>query len=507
MSSPNTTIQLYAGVPLDNTYNNVIRGGLNASILNPYLIAKWKNQTYTRIYGLRGNKVRLETGYGNYSDEYFNCNYISITNMGAKTFYGFITDILYINDNVMEVQFEIDVFHTFYNDYLFGECIIERTNVDDYTVLTDYTMKEPVELGNEYRVINLHTVDLSDCDLIVAVTQPTAEQGIVAQGGMYNVGVDVLSAGRTNLNEMVALMSRARTQQKLTSYYAPKMFEGSGIYSDNFSVVLGTYADELDGYTPTNKKLLTYPYRYLEVTNMQGQSQIYKIENFGTTYGITFQLYGTAFPAPYAYLCPRYYQGYQIAFDFGIPIQSFASNVMSSDTMSYYWATHKNQILLNTAGQGISMASTGAVTGAMTGGLVGASIGAGVGLASGLVGNSMKSIGEIHDIGQQSSKYIGVGSSDGINVVSGHSGYNINLKTIRKEYAQAADNFLTRYGYSYKKIGTPPISGNYVHKYIKTDRCNLKSHNMPTWAASLICNIHDNGVTYWNALSSVGNYS
>ena len=37
---------------------------------------------------------------------------------------------------------------------------------------------------------------------------------------------------------------------------------------------------KLDGYTPKNKKLLTYPYCYMLLTNNSGGSAVYKYELF-----------------------------------------------------------------------------------------------------------------------------------------------------------------------------------------------------------------------------------
>lgn len=49
---------------------------------------------------------------------------------------------------------------------------------------------------------------------------------------------------------------------------------------------------EIDGYNPTNKKLLTFPYNYLIVSNNNGSSTKLKYEHFQTS-DCEFDIYGT----------------------------------------------------------------------------------------------------------------------------------------------------------------------------------------------------------------------
>ena len=526
MSTPNSTITVYHNVPLDNTYRNVVHGGIDNEEIGGYAKHTWTSQTWCRIVGLRNNKVRVDLTYSNgvYSDELFDCNYISIQNREYKTIYGFITDILYISDNVAEITFEIDVFHTYYSDYEFGECIIERRTITDDTE-GDYTLKEPVDLGNEYVINDQFTIDLSQCDLIIQTGLPRTESDMTRAGGMWNVGIHIYGIDRNcSAAEMNGVWAQIGTKTLLACYYCPTLFarsNGAGtafrneIYDSNYASNNYKYGigGALDGYVPKHKKLLCYPYRYVEVTNMQGQRQIYKLENFDNPLSIEFVLLGVAYPSPYGYLYPKNYNGVKYAFDYGIPLQSFASNMMNSETMDYYWGTHKNHIIMNTASEGISGATSGAASGAAIGSMFGG-IGAIPGAIAGAVGGGLgglahggiKEYANVQDISNTTTGYIGGGNTDNINVVSGFCGFHVNIKSIRSECAKAIDDFFTRYGYKYERLGTPPIDGQYRFRYIQTRECNLKNISMPTWAASMICEIHDKGVTYWNSLSNIGTY-
>ena len=489
MSTPDTTIRVYQGIPLDNTYRNVLHGNIADAL--PNAVGSWTNQTWCRINGKTNNKVRVRCDVGIYPDSYLNCNYISVQNRNNKTIYGFITDVLYINDNVVEFTFEIDCFHTYYNNYEFGYCLVERANILSGDNIGNYTLKEPVDLGYEYVNRNLGRADLSNTELCVIVAQRLEEQAILKQGGMYSLGVNFYHADRNSLQETDAITTEIKSRNKIASYYAPDKFLGDDVYSEIINV---TVSDKLDGYKPDHNKLYTYPYNFIEVTNMQGQKQIYKYENFSGL-NVSFCLLGVAFPAPFAYLYPLNYNGYEHAFDYGIAIQSFANNIMSSDTVDTYWATHKNQIISTPIIQTVTGASMGAF-----GGPLGALGGATLGLGSGIATQGAK----MEDIKQHASDIIGIGGTDNINVVSGFCGFNINQKCVRNEVAKAIDGFFSKYGYQIDRYGTPPIDGNYSRKYIRTKGCNLINETMPTWAADTICKIHDNGVTYWRSLSAIG---
>lgn len=538
MTTQKSEIIVYSGIPLDNTYQNVVHGGISVDALQKASThwKSWGNQLWCRINGLFNNKVRIDCSPNARPNDYFmsdellTYNYISITNSvgtAYKTIYGFITNALYINDNVAEITFDIDVFHTYYTNYSFGECIIERCHVDsDDDTAGNFTLKEPVDLGNEYVINYQHTVDLSECDLIIQTALPRESTDITRMGGMWNVGIHTYAVDRNcSASDMNAILTLIGSKALLSTYYCPVKFSRSGgtggsalnneIYSSDYYHNNPTIAiaPKLDDYEPNNNKLLCYPYRYIEVTNMQGQRQIYKFESFKNAGSAEFVLLGTAYPSPYGYLYPKNYNGIEHAFDYGIPLQSFASNMMNSETMDYYWGTHKNQIVMGTINQGVTGAMSGAMTGAALGSAIGgvgaipgAIAGAFVGGVGGAGTSALSNYAQIQDIGNSASNYIGVGGTDNINVVSGFCGFHINVKTIRAECAKVIDNFFTKYGYKYGRLGTPPIDGKYTYKYIQTKGCNLKNSTLPTGAANLICQIHDKGVTYWSSLAKIGQY-
>ena len=97
---PNTTIKIYANVPLDinqdrsiawasiTEQNTYFHGGESGILVKTYA-----NSTYQRV---RKGVMRIEET----ADFLYDCNYLAFqnTNYGNKWFYAFITSVEYVND-------------------------------------------------------------------------------------------------------------------------------------------------------------------------------------------------------------------------------------------------------------------------------------------------------------------------------------------------------------------------------------------------------------------------
>jgi hypothetical protein len=69
----------------------------------------------------------------------------------------------------------------------------------------------------------------------------------------------------------------------------------------------GSWLPKLGTYTPRNNKLLTYPYRYLLLSNNNGSNNTYKFEDFSGN--PSFNIYGALVPSC-SFLCvPNNYKG------------------------------------------------------------------------------------------------------------------------------------------------------------------------------------------------------
>lgn len=164
------TLVLYAGVKVDPNYQATIdfsslqeQTSYFNAISNKH---QFDNQSYTRVNeGVIRVKCQADTVY--------DCNYLRIQNdvsgKGAKYFYGFITDVTYVNENTTEVTYEIDVVQTYMFDVSFEDTFIQR-----WTTKTDYPgdnlQEENLELG-EPITLSEDRVDMSSQNVAVLFSE------------------------------------------------------------------------------------------------------------------------------------------------------------------------------------------------------------------------------------------------------------------------------------------------------------------------------------------------
>lgn len=102
---------------------------------------------------------------------------------------------------------------------------------------------------------------------------------------------------------------------------------------------------------------------------------------------------------------------------------------------------------------------------------------------------------------------IGALSGSPLRADTNNYGFCLFEVCIQKEFLQMADNYFEKYGYKIAQMKTPSKMNNrpYWH-YLQTAGCNIKG-NFNDTDISAIKTIYNNGITTWNALENVGNYS
>ena len=78
--------------------------------------------------------------------------------------------------------------------------------------------------------------------------------------------------------------------------------------------------------------------------------------------------------------------------------------------------------------------------------------------------------------------------------------------SVSYDYAKMIDDFFTRYGYAQNRIMNPPVHVRSKFTYVKTKGCKING-SMPAEAEKKIEDIFDRGVTFWNGISGVGDFS
>lgn len=549
---PNTTIRILQNVPLDTTYKHTIYFA-SASAQTSYFSGKTKytltEQSYQRVE--RGMmRVQLK------ADNLYNCNYLMFqnTSFGTKWFYAFITGVEYINNEVAEVTFELDVMQTWFFDVTLKQSYVEREH-SKTDVAGDNRIAEPVEVGGYYNTMPTGTKKFNSygailvCpyrqgkDLIgnykwfnVQENFPIAPNKI--DGQLTSLYYTVLKTPKQIGYALYQLNDQGLGEEIVAIYPVPTEFiknYNTDSYDDGpFDILTGNtqvytynYYEEgkkpttLGSYTPVNKKLLTYPYNKFVIETGDGGSHEYAFEDFEK--GVSFGIWGTLLHNMCFCAFPVYYKGANNNYSENVLLTDFPMMGYTTDTFKAWLAQNKGRIAVQGAttlastftgvGAGMAMIETGQQmltpktkviskrgSKMMQKGYekMGEVSGAGVAGVAGSIADIMS-----HAVG----RYQMAGNTDGsIGIAMGTKDFRGSQVYVQESYAKAIDDFFTVYGYATKRVKVPNRNVRPHWTYTKTIDCNLIG-NAPADDVAKICSIYDHGITFWRNGNEVGNYS
>ena len=513
-------------------------------------------------YQRKDNTVRFE---GNY-DEVVNYNYVMYRNTAYsdKWFYAFITNMEYKNDNVTAITIKTDVWQTWQFDLTFKPCLIDREHTNDDTVGKN-TLPEGLELGEfvtNGAVQNFG--DASDKCVVVEVSQientgteatlsytwdsgahaTTPRLNDVDRGTIPLVLGLVSGAGNTPAH-VIDVYDRAGLGEAIINIYMlPKSLIGdyytlsitatteghtytsSGIAvpaSKNGVYNLGTKSfarpSNLASFIPKNKKLLTYPYCYFNISNNAGGSIPYHYEDFGEN--ITFKMEGTfgasgetkAIPLDYKYI-----DSDENALDYSISGAKFPICSWKSDSYTN-WLT-QNAVNMDMQwksaliGGGIGIATGGFSSGMQTKGVKGIGFGGGFAAGAAVAGAEMAGnlieIAKDQHLAKTQANLVpdqvrgNLGAGDFV-WAKYKSPFTYLPMCIKPEYARCIDEFFSQFGYKCNRVKIPNITGRRNWNYVKTVGCYIEG-DIPQADMQEIKNMFDNGITLWHNPIFFANY-
>ena len=288
--APNTDLKILYDVPLDASQEHTIYFGTPTD-QHDYFASKvrwtFSQLTYQRV---NSGHIRVEKN----ADDLYNCNYLMFrnTSFGTKWFYAFITKVEYVNNNTSEITYVIDDMQTWLFDWEFRSCFIERQHSISDNWCEHYE-PEPVAVGeyvfNDYQMLDQGLTELGVIVAVIAVEtggNPRGKlyEGIYSGAALVFFRDDALGTGTIASSINGYLRDFVYTPDNIVAMYmCPYKFVGqhqtiapgnfnelnktSECYNDDYTVAGVTAGTTLDGYTPRNKKLYTYPYNFLHVDN------------------------------------------------------------------------------------------------------------------------------------------------------------------------------------------------------------------------------------------------
>lgn len=510
---PHTNIKLLHNVPLDDTYEHTIYFD-SASAQYSYFAGLTKynltNYTYQRV---QKGVARV----GLKADLIYDCNYLMFQNssFGSKWFYAFIKNIEYVNNECSDVTFEIDVIQTWFFDFSFGQCFVER----EHTVtdnIGEHIEPENVDTGefvfNNYESLLSPATDKDMTEMVVCLAIVDVV-GQVAKGELYDgvYGAAELwvydSTDVAGIDRKVGEFTEA-TDKIISMYMFPKFLIGS--IPDTHKLAFSERAlktpvkhltaprvtDTLDGYRPKNRKLYTYPFNFCHVDNANGNELNLRYEFFENNKPV-FEITGTITQPVNVMLRPCSYKGVP-NYD---PLGGYTTLNTESLTLGNYplcsWNVDAYQawVAQNSIPLAISSLSSLATT-AISGGDMAT---AALSQVSNIVSQGYKA-----SIAADICK--GTFNNGGVNVADRKQQFYWGRCSVSNQYAKIIDEYFTKYGYSCRRVKYPNTHSRPHWNYVKTVGCIIHG-SVPADDSRKICSIFDNGVTFWKEGNQIGNYT
>lgn len=551
---PDSEVILCGNVPFDMNYNATkLYSSKEAQFADISSKALYTAGSCRYVRGAKAIRLNVPSALA------YKANYMIYRNTSFenKYFYAFIAAVNYINNDLFEFVFELDVIQTWMFDYVLSNCYVVREHIANDNLYASRTA-ETLETGDSYVTGQFQETYTRELMIVVETSfrriqnedgtfkYETATGGIVGKtyDALTHYSFKVSTDTTEGLPALQQFINQTVKDGKDDGIVTIKMLPSKVGY-ENLQVTLydhdqSTPSDvnsfkegtPFEGYVPKNKKLYNYPYRFIKVLNGRGSAGIYKWEesNVSTKRSLPFRISITDFSGE-TVLSALYNMASGSARNVCDIMTYNAVNACAFSTDAYkaWLAQNQGQIqFLNTA-RNLNMAKA---TVQAVGTLANSGINAVGNLASGdtiaaaasgfqgvtnaivrgqialyddeIAAAKINGIIQDHEVLPPSACVPSTSGSGAFN--SGFGGYTFQTCSIRGEYAKIIDNYFTMYGYACHQVKTPNLHTRQSFNYIKTIGAVARGY-APAQDMRIIQDIFNKGITFWHtALDSIGNY-
>lgn len=543
---PNSTIMICKNVPLDPTYDHTI--WFDAQDDQYIYFSKKRKfelnkQSYQRTQ--RGYmRVRIK------AEDLYDCNYIMYRNnsFGTKWFYAFLVSVEYINNEVSEIHFQIDVMQTWWFDYYLEQCFVEREHSR-----TDYiggnVIEENLGAGPTINVEDPYFSTMfrnNNYYYVIATTQVKEDNAWSSADGrvvnsMYNGVKFIVYENAEDINHDLKIFTDDQKSDCIVAIFmipsALITLVGDGSYNANtygpqtLDLLFGTTVEDptstskpifpyinqsgsLNFYTPRNNKLYTHPFSYITIVSSDGDNQEYKRESFDDPSHIRFKLDASLNPNPEYSCYPKNYNRVINNMLESVHINSSPQCAYTIDgyrawlaqrkyTLPTQYITAGASILAGLAKIPIEPNYIGPPTkeeaaSRKSGSGNGALIGGGVAAIANLFASQMQA--------KRLPDSLHNSQTNALSIANEWFGFHAYSSTISGEYAEIIDDFFDRFGYACRRNKIPERHARHSWTYTKTINCTIRG-SIPADDAVKICSIYDHGITFWVNGRIVGDYT
>lgn len=560
---PSGVIQLFRGINLDNRYMHTLYFANTTAQTNWFnnqadASIRFDSQYYTRVKrGFLRIKVNAETIQ--------TVTYMRFNNRGNKNYYAFVNSVNYINENVTEIEYEIDVMQTwFIQEGSIQPCMVKREHVSDDT-FTSNLEHEPIAsdiydndlLTCKRGDIDIST-DMSGYNVVIQSSNEVEDEKNLLQHGIFcgteyyshqiyddagDYSGENLYAIKYHMGEMLGSWDKNEQSAEIVDLYMfPHEFAQDARSQSNYTYHVPHHVTETNDYKPVNNKLHMYPYSYLFATTKDGDATIYRWEYFDgnvvtNNTGVDFVLEANPTGGGAISIHPRDYNGITDNLDAKLSITNFPKCSWSYDAYEAWVASggqtklNAEQKIVNLHGIANGMATSADIMGVVASGartataveIAGATGGLttpyavekAAQLTQNIASTSANIVNryasqleaqnkidfEFKDVLYKPDIVVGQ-QTPNIAVGGGYLGFYFFNCHVRKDEMIRLDNFLSMYGYAVNTVKVPNITGRKYWNFVQTDGAMIKG-NMPATSKAAIARIFDGGVFFWN--STYGN--
>lgn len=575
MANPNSRVVLLRNVPLDKNQTDTIwfretdnesPESIRQKMANFFLQFRavttagtpldWSDMTFQRI-----NEGHVKVPM--YFESLDEVNYIMINNNTKENrwYYGFIDRCEYLSDRASDVYYSLDPMMCYQDEMRFSECFVNRIHTESDRV-GEHTLPENLEMGpyifsdsgdfsgtpapdysGNFEQEGSGDKAVKGWQMVFVTPETDYADGVQAYGYRpmplhFNVAKNFLDL------EGWLKARKGNTSDIVSAYMVPDNFvdlDKSTHTIKNYSKPITHKRDhkrpnKLGSYTPKNKKLLTYPYMYLTVSNCAGTFTEYRYEDYDGVF--KYSVSGSPIPGQSLVFRPGV-PGLSDTYDVsrGMSSAPWPTIPIANDSFAAWLAQHKGA--LEVANMGVSfglskglrsiasgMAYSGtqgalSLQGAQTGS---AKAGAGLNTAFNIINtsnsylnlalDSYQSMASIMATKQDASaipdtvKAIGIND---INYETGDFGFKYFETHIKPEYARCIDDFFTMNGYEVNRKMRP-------RPWVRPRYCFLKTvgetlaptyggNGMPDRIRQMATALFNKGIRLWryNKIGNVNN--
>lgn len=540
MKQVNTVI-LYKNFPVKG-YDNQVYYSSKEARKSAFLKYKYKTLEDISTVNLTTGEIRTKLTYyvGNM------VNYACIETEERDYFY-FVDSVEWQSNGNCILHLSIDAWQTYVYDLYFHDSFVEREHVADDTFGKHIVDEGLPVFGVKACKTTEKVLSRNDLKLCVAIADVSGMTdtdtgdtlaSYLSLDGTYSTAILYTDAVYTSV--FTSLINELISDNKIDSIvgvYMAYVDDSKESYTGNLSYgnisrlkyikdsytlnikeITIPHMTTIDGYSPSNKKCFTYPFNYIEISNVNGTSNQYQYElQSKATDAANFMIFYPIIHGANMFCVPSSYT------DKYNRILSGSSNPevgWIANTYSAYYSANKNALnaqnqaikedyALNTLNNGGSAIQGVAysVGQANLGGMIGNLANFGLNELSNEISTGQKfrnMNASLADVQSKGNTLKGQFTTNAY-TMTGKFGFIFYNMQACKECIEMVDDYFSMYGYKVACIKKPQWSTRPYWNFVKTSGCNVTG-KVPCDMLKIIEQMFDNGTTIWKDLSYMYKY-